>query len=184
MSTSRETATPRKAGASRLFGSTTNGTPRTPWTPWTARCWTGGSCGSRWPGTADPPTPITAEDGEEEDRAGGTADGGAEAVPPARDAGDGADPAAGAVHLLEAGPATADPGPGPTPGPSPALPGPRRPRRALLPGLGPGPDPDPGPGPEAAPLPPREGPGRDLKASQSQQQKMEMKPRRVSVKDV
>lgn len=102
------------------------------------------------------------------------------AVPPARDAGDGADPAAGAARLLEAGPATADPGPGHTPGPSPALPGPRRPRRALLPGLGPGPD--PGPGPEAAPLPPREGPGRDLKASQSQQQKMEMKPRRGEFK--
>lgn len=104
------------------------------------------------------------------------------AVPPARDAGDGADPAAGAARLLEAGPATADPGPGPTPGPSPALPGPRRPRRALLPGLGPGPDPDPGLGPEAAPLPPREGPGRDLKASQSQPQKMEMKPRRGEFK--
>lgn len=98
------------------------------------------------------------------------------AVPPARGAGGGADPAAGAALLPEAGPATADPGPAPIPDPSPTLPGARRPRPVLLPDLGPGPGPGPGPG--AAPPPPKKGPGPDLKASPSQQQKMEMKPRR------
>ena len=65
------TATLRKAGGSLLCGFTTNGTPKMLWTPWTVRSWTGGSCGSRWPGTADPPTPTTVEGGGE-DRRGGT----------------------------------------------------------------------------------------------------------------
>lgn len=110
------------------------------------------------------------------------------AIPPARDTGDAAGPAAGAALALEVGPATANPGPGPTRGPSLALLGPRRPRPSpsLGPdlGLGPGPDPGPDPGPspgqdpEAAPQPPKEGPDQDLKVSPSLQQKMEANPSR------
>lgn len=183
-STFPETATRKRVAVSRLCGSTTNGTPRMRWTPWTARCWMDGSCGSRWPGTADPPIPTMVEGGEE-GQPGGTAvtDAEAEAIPPARDTGDAAGPAAGAALVPEADPATANPGPGPTPGPSPTLPGARRPRTSpnLVPDLdpGPGPSPSPSPGPEAVPLPPKEGPGRDPKASPGPQQKTEANPRKA-----
>ncbi|KAF3853805.1 hypothetical protein F7725_014493 [Dissostichus mawsoni] len=33
------------------------------WMLWTARCWTGGSSGCRWPATGDPRTPCTAGEG-------------------------------------------------------------------------------------------------------------------------
>lgn len=145
-----------------------------------------GSCGFRWPGTADPLIPTMVEGGEE-GQPGGTAgtDAGAEAIPPARDTEDAADPAAGAALVPEADPATASPDPGPTPDPSPTLPGTRRPRPSpsLVPDLDPGPvpspSPNPGPGPEATPRPPKEGPGRDLKASPSLQQKTEVNPHRA-----
>lgn len=190
MSTFPETATQKKAGVSRLCGSTTSGTPRTRWTPWTARFWTDGSCESRWPGTADPQILTTAavvaeeEEAVEEGRPGGTAamDAGAEA----QDTEDAAGPAAGAALVPEADPATADPGPGPTPDPSLTLPGTRRlrPNPSLVPDLdpGPGPSPSPNPGQEAAPRPLKEGPDRDLKASLSPQQKMEGNPHRAQHK--
>lgn len=98
----------------------------------------------------------------------------AEAVPPARDAGDAAGPAAGAVHDPEAGPATAGQGLGPTPAPSPTPHRGRRPRTSLDPGPGPGPGQSLDP--EATLLHPKEAPGRDLKASPSQWGKMEAIP--------
>lgn len=150
-----------------------------------ARCWTGGSCACRWPDTAGRPTPTTEaaaeEEGGGEASLGGTGDTAAEAgaLPPARDTGDAADPAAGVALAPEADPATADPGPGPTPDPSPTLRGTRRPRPSPRPDpdRDPGPGPGPSLGPEAAPLPPKEDPGPDLKASPSQQQRMEESPR-------
>lgn len=104
------------------------------------------------------------------------------ATPPAQETDDGADPAAGADLVPEAGPATANPGPDHTPDPSPALPGTRRPRPSPNLVLDPDPDPDPGPGPEVAPRPLKGGLGRDLKASPSPQQKMEVNPHKTQHK--
>lgn len=102
------------------------------------------------------------------------------AILPVPDAEDAADPAAGAARVLEAGPATADPGQdpglGPIPDQSPAPPETRRPELILPQDLDP--DPVPSPGPEATPLPPKAGPGLNPKANPNQQQKMEGRPRR------
>lgn len=96
---------------------------------------------------------------------------------PAQETDDGADPAAGAALVPEAGPATANPAPDHTPDPSPALPGARRPRPSLS--LVQDLDPDPGQGPEAAPRRLKGGLGRDLKASPRRQQKMEVNPHKT-----
>lgn len=178
-----EIATPKRVEGSRSCGSSTNETPKTRWTPWTARSSTGASCESRWPATADPQTPTTAEDGEEEEEEGEAPPGGpaaaagAGAPPPARDNDDAAGPAAGADLVPGAGPAIASPGLGPIPDPSLLLPRARktRPSPSLFPDL----DLDPDPGPEVAPLLLKEGPGQDLKVSPSRRQKMEADPRRA-----
>lgn len=100
------------------------------------------------------------------------------ANPPARDAGDAVDPAAGADLVPEADPATADQDLGPSPDLSRTRPRTRRPSpspspsQGLLPGLDPGPNLDL----EVTPLHLKEDPGQDLKASRSQQQKMEGDP--------
>lgn len=99
------------------------------------------------------------------------------ATPPAQETDDGADPAAEADLVPEAGPATANPGLDHTPDPSPALPGARRPKPS--PNLVQDLDPDPGQGPEVAPRPLKGGLGRDLKASPSPQQKMEENPHKT-----
>lgn len=105
------------------------------------------------------------------------------ATPPAPGTSDAAGPAAGAVPVPAAGPATVNPGPGhapthqlatanpglaPRPAPSPLLPRTRRRRPSL----------NPGPSPRARPRPPRESPHPDLQASPSLRQRMEAEPRR------
>lgn len=99
----------------------------------------------------------------------------------AQETNDAAGPAAGAVLVPEAGPATANPdpdldhdpthqlaaanpGPGPTPDPSPLPPREGRWRPSL------------NPGPGARPHPPRESLDQDLQANPSQMQRMEVEP--------
>lgn len=107
------------------------------------------------------------------------------AIPPPQRINDAAGPAAGAVLVPEAGPATvnpdpdpdlthrlatANPGLGPRPDPSPILPRKRRWRPSL--------SLSPDPGPRASPHPPRQSLDQDLQASPSLMQRMEAEPRR------
>lgn len=109
------------------------------------------------------------------------------AIPLAQDTNDAAGPAAGAVLVPEAGPATVNPdrdhdpthqlvavnpGLGPTPDLSPLLPRARKWRPSLNLGLSLNPDPG------ARPHCPRESLGQDLKAKPSRMQRMEVEPRR------
>lgn len=105
------------------------------------------------------------------------------AIPPAQSTNDAVGPAAGAVLVPEAGPATvnpdlvhdpthqlatANPGLGPRPDPSPVLPRARRWRPNL----------NPDPGPRASPHPPRESLDQDLQARPSLMRRMEVEPHR------
>lgn len=107
------------------------------------------------------------------------------AIRPAQSTSGAVGPAAGAVLVPEAGPATvnpdlvhdpthqlatANPGLGPRPDPSPVLPRARRWRPNL--------NPDPDPGPRASPHPPRESLDQDLKARPSLMRRMEAEPHR------
>lgn len=185
MCTSLGIGTLRKAVASPLCDSTTNGTPKTQWTPWMALCLTGGSCECKWRVTAALRILITAAvvvdatvvvdemvvvDGV----AGHPGEAAvavevmvavAEALHPAPGGGDVADPAAGVGPVPTAGPDTAGPGPAPTHVPSP--PPPKGRPRPQSPRHDPAPGPSPRASPDHVPPPPTKGLGPDLKAHPS-----------------